>query len=297
MFEGNKVFGDLKFEKIGEGFEFIEGPVWIRSKGHLIFSDIYGNTMRKWAPQEGITEIRKPSGKANGNALDRQGRLITCEHISRTLTRTEPDGSITTLASKYKGKQLNSPNDVIVKSDGSIYFTDPRSGIESNKAGIIREPDLDFCGVYKLIPETGDLTLLVEFPKPNGLAFSPDESILYINDTKESHIRVFDVKSDGTLTNDRLFTSVIYPEPTNQELPGKPDGLKVDVEGNVYCSGPGPAIYVYRPDGDFRGIIHSPNGQRTANFAWGESDWKTLFICASTELYKVRMDIPGIPSL
>ena len=298
MPKNSEIFAGLEFVKLGSGFEFIEGPVWVESKGYLIFSDIYGNIMRRWSPEEGIVEVRNPSGKANGNALDRQGRLLTCEHIGRSVTRTEHDGSITTLVSKYKGKQLNSPNDIVVKkSDGAIYFTDPRSGIESNKAGIIRDPELDFCGVYRFVPETEELTLLVEFPKPNGLAFSPDESLLYINDTKMSHIRVFDVKPDGTLTGDRLFTDVVYPTEADWELIGKPDGLKVDVEGNVYCSGPGAAIYVYYPDGKFKGIIHTPNGGKPANFAWGEDDWKTLFVCASTDLYKVRMDIPGIPSL
>ena len=289
----------LKFEKIGEGFIFIEGPVWNPREKNLTFSDIYGNIMRRWSPKHGVEVIRDPSGKSNGNALDHQGRLVTCEHISRNLTRTEHDGGITTLASHYDGKHLNSPNDVIVKSDGSIYFTDPRSGIESDKAGIIRKPDLDFCGVYRLEPETKKLTLLVEFPKPNGLAFSPDESLLYINDTKMSHIRVFDVKPDGTLANDRLFTDVVSElgAEADKDVAGKPDGMKVDVEGNVYCSGPGPAIYVYNPDATLKGVIASPNGDRTANFAWGDDDWKTLYVCASTELYRVRMDIPGIPSM
>ena len=235
-----------------------------------------------------MTTFRSPSSKANGNALDRQGRIVTCEHVNRRVSRTELDGTIITLASHYEGKKLNSPNDVVIKSDGSIYFTDPCSGIESEKAGGVRPQELDFCGVYRVAPDGKELTLLVkDFTKPNGLAFSPDESLLYINDYTEKLIRVFDVKKDGTITNGRLFARL------PGDKPGAPDGMKVDVEGNVYCAGPGPGIWIFDPSGEYLGIIFPP--EKSANFAWGERDWKSLFLCASTSLYRIRLKVPGIP--
>lgn len=279
---------NLEFEKLATGFQFIEGPIWVAAGGYLIFSDLYGNEMKKWSPKEGATTFRAPSSKANGNALDKQGRIVTCEHLNRHLARTERDGTIVSLASHYEGKKLNSPNDVIIKSDGNIYFTDPPSGIQSEKAGQIRPKELDFCGVYRVTPDGKELTLLVkDFTKPNGLAFSPDESLLYINDTIDKLIRVFDVKKDGTLTNGRLFAKL------DEDKPGVPDGMKVDSEGNVYCTGPGPGIWVFDPAGEHLGTIYPP--EKCANFAWGDSDWKTMYLCASTSLYRIRLHIPGVP--
>lgn len=279
---------NLKFEKLATGFQFLEGPIWVAAGEYLIFSDIFGNEMKKWSAKEGASTFRSPSSKANGNALDKQGRIVTCEHLNRRVSRTEQDGTIITLASHFEGKKLNSPNDVVIKSDGNIYFTDPPSGIQSEKAGQIRPQELDFCGVYRVTPDGKELTPLVkDFTKPNGLAFSPDESLLYINDTIEKHIRVFNVKKDGTLANGRLFARL------PGDKPGVPDGMKVDSQGNVYCTGSGPGIWVFNPAGEHLGTILPP--EVTANVAWGESDWKSMFLCASTSLYRIRLNIPGIP--
>ncbi len=277
----------LVFEKLAEGFQFIEGPIWFHETRHLIFSDIYGDKMHKWSSKEGHKVFRDPSGKANGNALDKQGRIVSCNHMGRSVLRYELDGTITTLASHYEGKSLNSPNDVVIKSDGNIYFTDPTSGIVSDKAGKIRPQELDFSGVFRVTPDGKELILLTkEFTKPNGLAFSPDEALLYINDTKDKLIRVYDVKKDGTISNGRLFAKLYG------EQPGVPDGLKVDSEGNVYCSGPGPGIWVFNSTGKHLGTILTP--EKAANFAWGDDDWKTLYLCASTSLYRIRLGVKGI---
>lgn len=279
---------NLVFEKLASDFQFIEGPIWVAQGDYLIFSDIYGNEMKKWSPSQGLTTFRSPSSKANGNALDKQGRIITCEHLNRRVSRTELDGTIITLASHYEGEKLNSPNDVVIKSDGNIYFTDPPSGIQSEKAGEIRPQELDFCGVYRVTPDGKKLTPLVkDFTKPNGLAFSPDESLLYINDTIEKHIRVFEVKVDGTLGRGRLFATL------PGEKPGVPDGMKVDSEGNVYCTGPGPGIWVFDSSGEHLGTIFP--AEKAANIAWGDGDWKSMYICASTSLYRIRLNIAGIP--
>lgn len=279
--------GTLEFEKLATGFQFIEGPIWFARERHLIFSDIYGDTMHKWSEAEGLTTFRQPSQKANGNALDKQGRIVSCEHLTRGVTRTEKDGSIIRLATHYEGKSLNSPNDVVIKSNGDIYFTDPTSGIVSDKAGKVRPQELDFSGVFRVTPDGKTLTCITkEFTKPNGLAFSPDESVLYINDTTDKLIKAFDVLPDGTIANGRLFARL------EGDKPGVPDGLKVDSEGNVYCSGPGPGIWVFNSAGAHLGTILPP--EKAANFGWGGDDWRTLYLCASTSLYRVKLGIPGI---
>jgi gluconolactonase len=264
-------------EKIAEGFQFTEGPVWIR-RGTLIFSDIPADTLYEWNGQGKPEVYRHPSRNANGNTLDLQGRLVTCEHGSRTVTLTEADGSVTVLAERYEGKRLNSPNDVVVKSDGAIYFTDPPYGITKD------EEELGFYGVYRRSPE-GQLTLLVkDFIRPNGLAFSPDEQRLYVDDTERQHIRAFEVQPDGTLGEGRVFAEV------TGEKPGVPDGMRVDQKGNVYCTGSG-GVQVFTSSGKRIGIIEVP--EVAANCAWGESDAQTLYITASIGLYRIRLNIPG----
>lgn len=273
-----------RVEKLAAGFFFTEGPVWNPGGGYLLFSDIPESRIRKWSPIEGITEFRFPSGKSNGLTLDREGRLIACEHANRRVSRTEKDGTIITIASHYRGRRLNSPNDVVVKSDGAVYFTDPPYGLNPT-FGIAQRQELEFYGVYRVEPDGGDVRLLVEDSVPNGLAFSPDERLLYVADTEQNHVRVFDVKADGSLTNGRLFA----------ELPGEPlapDGIKVDVEGNVYTTGRG-GIWVFDPGGRRLGIIPVP--ELPANLAWGDTDWKTLYITARTSLYRVRLNIAGVP--
>lgn len=274
---------DAVIERVACGFRFTEGPVW--RGDHLLFSDIPSDRIVRWELRpEGpvVTTFRTPSGNSNGLTLDRQGRLIACEHRTRRVTRTEPDGTITVLASHYQGKRLNSPNDVVVRSDGLIFFTDPPYGLPNQREG----KELPFQGVYCLRPD-GTLVLLVDdFERPNGLAFSPDERVLYIDDSFRRHIRAFDVQPDGTLTNGRLFADMTSPDT------GSPDGMKVDREGHLYCTGPG-GIWVYTPEGHLLGRILPP--EQPANLAWGDSDWRTLYITARTGLYRLRVNIPGIP--
>jgi gluconolactonase len=286
-----RVFDDIvpkesKLEKIATGFVFTEGPIWDASQGCLFFSDIPANKMRKWTEAKGVELFREPSGKSNGLTLDKQGRLIACEHANRRVSRTEKDGTVVTIADKYNGKKLNSPNDVVVKSDGSIYFTDPPYGL-SAEFGNLGEQELPFQGVYRLSADGKTLILLIDdFDKPNGLAFSPDESLLYIDDTDGVHIRVFDVKPDGTISNGRIFADL---KGNNDE--GNVDGMKIDSEGNVYVTGPG-GISIFDPSGKKLGKIDMP--EVSANLAWGEKDWKTLFITASTSIYRIRLAIEGI---
>lgn len=270
-------------ETVVDGFEFIEGAIWHPGKELVIFSDIVGDTIYHWTKTDGLSIFRKPSNMANGNTLDRQGRLLTCEHATSRVTRTEADGEITILASHYEGKELNSPNDIVTKRDGSIFFTDPASG-RTEKFGVLREQELDFQGVYRS-DDLGMLTLLVDdFSKPNGLCFSLDEKYLFINDTDHGHIRVFNVNHDGTLGNGKIWAEL------NKDGIGVADGMKIDQAGNLYCCGPG-GIHVFDQVGVYLGIIKIP--EQAANFNWGDQDLSSLYICASTTLYRLRMNIPG----
>ncbi len=283
------VSGDGTIEELGSGYGGeqgpAEGPVWWKEGGYLLFSDIHNNRRMKWSPNDGVTLFREPTDRANGLTRDLQGRLVACEHDSRRVTRLEHDGSITVIANSFKGKQLNRPNDVVVKSDGSIYFTDPWTF-----PGPQQQWDLDYSGVYRVSPDLGTLTLLVQdFVLPNGLAFSPDESVLYVNDTRRGHIRAFDAAPSGTLqlATDRVFCDL------KGERPGFPDGMKVDVEGNVYCGGSG-GVWVIDPSGKHLGTID--HGQpATTNLAWGDDDWKTMYMTSRTTLMRTRLNIAGIP--
>jgi len=274
-------------EKVADGFEFTEGPLW-HPQGFLLFSDIPANTIYQWTPKEKSKIFRRPSGNANGNTLDREGRLLSAEHSNRRVSRTLEDGRVVTVASQYKGKRLNSPNDLVVKSDGSIYFTDPPYGIKSE------QEELGFYGVYRIAPD-GTLTLLVrDFVRPNGIAFSPDEKKLYVDDSEKGHIRVFDVKPDGTVENGRIFAEL-----KDSNKSGVPDGMKVDQEGNVYSTGPG-GVWVFSPSGNLLGKIAVP--EVATNLAWGDSlrdssasrDYKMLYITAGNSLYRIRLKIPGV---
>ncbi len=281
--------GDGTIEELGSGYGGeqgpAEGPVWWKEGGYLLFSDIHNNRRMKWSPNDGVTLFREPTDRANGLTRDLQGRLVACEHDSRRVTRLEHDGSITVIANSFKGRQLNRPNDVVVKSDGSIYFTDPWTF-----PGPQQQWDLDYFGVYRVSPDLGTLTLLVQdFVLPNGLAFSPDESVLYVNDTRRGHIRAFDAGPSGTLqlATDRVFCDL------RGERPGFPDGMKVDVEGNVYCGGSG-GVWVIDPSGKHLGTID--HGQpATTNLAWGDDDWKTMYMTSRTTLMRTRLNIAGIP--
>ena len=268
-----------KLEKVAGDFQFIEGPIW-HPDGFLLFSDIPADIIYKLASNQQVEVFRRPSGKANGNTLDKENRLLTAEHENRRVSRTEKDGKVITLADRYEGKRLNSPNDLVVKSDGSIYFTDPSYGVSKDRE------ELGFYGVYRLAPD-GKLTLLVkDLVLPNGIAFSPDEQKLYVNNSEAKYIAVYDVKPDGTVTNERLFADL-----KDAGQGGAPDGLKVDLEGNVYSTGPG-GVWILSPDGKVLGKISVP--ETATNVAWGESDRKTLYITANTSLYRIRLKIAGV---
>jgi len=268
-----------KLEKVAGNFQFIEGPIW-HPDGFLLFSDIPADIIYKFASNQQVEVFRRPSGKANGNTLDKENRLLTAENENRRVSRTEKDGKVIALADRYEGKRLNSPNDLVVKSDGSIYFTDPSYGVSKERE------ELGFYGVYRLAPD-GKLTLLVkDLVLPNGIAFSPDEQKLYVNNSEAKYIAVYDVKPDGNVTNERLFADL-----KDASQGGVPDGLKVDVEGNVYSTGPG-GVWILSPDGKLLGKISVP--ETATNLAWGESDRKTLYITGSTSLYRIRLKIAGV---
>jgi gluconolactonase len=262
-----------------------EGPLWWKEGGYLLFSDIHNNKRMKYEPGKGTSLFLDGTNRANGLTRDLQGRLVACEHDSRRVTRLELDGSTTVVANSFQGRQLNRPNDVVVKSDGCIYFTDPWTNPNPPQ-----QWDLIFSGVYRLTPDLGTLTLLVEdFVLPNGLAFSPDESILYINDTRRRHIRAFELNPNGTLArqSEHVFADLGGDEP------GVPDGMKVDVEGNVYCGGAG-GIWIMDPAGKKLGRI-AHGAPATTNIAFGGDDWKTLYFTSRNHLGAVKVKIPGIP--
>ena len=274
----------VEFERLATGCIFTEGPLWHRRDKYLLFSDMPGDHLRRWSQKDGVSTFRKPCNKSNGLAWDHQGRLIACEHASSHLTRTETDGTITVLASHHDGKELNSPNDVVVKSDGAIYFSDPTYGRKEH-FGVPREPQLAFRGVYRVAPDGKTLTLLADdFGQPNGLCFSLDEKVLFINDTDRQHIRAFDVEGSGKLANSRIWAKTVG------DGAGAPDGMKIDSAGNVYSCGPG-GIHVFAPDATCLGVIKVP--EYTANFCWGDDDFKSLFITASKSVYRIRVAVPG----
>ncbi len=263
-----------------------EGPLWWKEGGYLLFTDIHNNRRMKHVPgQQGATVDLEPTNRANGLTRDLQGRLLSCEHDTRRVTRRELDGSLTVLANSFQGRRLNRPNDVVVKSDGAIYFTDPWTSPAAPE-----QWDLTFAGVYRLTPDLGTFSLLIDnFVLPNGLAFSPDESVLYVNDSRRGHIRAFDVLPNGTVAKqtDRVFADLRGSEP------GVPDGMKVDVAGNVYCGGSG-GIWILDPQGKKLGrIVHGQPA--TTNIAFGGDDWKTLYFTSRTHLGSVNCKIAGIP--
>jgi gluconolactonase len=278
-------------ERIGTGFTFTEGPIWNPRGNFLLFSDMPGDTRRRWDEQSGVTEVAKPSNKGNGMTLDAEGRLIVCEHVTSSVVRMDPDGrggGREVLASHYESKELNSPNDVIVHSSGAIYFSDPTYG-RMPVFGIEREQELDFQGVYRIPPGGGDPQLLVDdFVQPNGLCFSPDESLLYINDTDRAHIRVFDMEDDGSISKGRVLADGIGTG--DLESGELVDGMKCDEHGNVWVTGP-KGVWIFTPSGEYLGIVEIPEG--VGNLHWGGPDWSWLFVPATTSLYRIATKIRG----
>ncbi len=272
-----------------DGCRWAEGPVWIGDQNCLLWSDIPNNRILRWSESEGVSTFRAPSNNSNGHTRDRQGRLVSCEHLSRRVTRTEHDGAITVIADAYEGKRLNSPNDVVVKSDGTIWFTDPSYGILGNYEGDKSPQEQEGCFVYCFDPREGSLKVVADdFVKPNGLAFSTDESLLYIADSAYSHgehlphhIRVFDVGADNTLSNGRLFADV---------SPGLPDGFRLDTEGRIWTSA-GDGVQCFAPDGRLLGKILTP--YKVANLVFGGPKRNRLFICATYCVYAIYVNVQG----
>jgi sugar lactone lactonase YvrE len=272
-------------ERVATGFGFTEGPVW--RGDHLVFSDIPNSRTVRYRPlPEGpeVTTFRHPTGNANGMTLDRRGNLLACEHTTRRVARIDSHGEVSTLVDAFEGKRLNSPNDVIVRSDGAVFFTDPPYGLPKMSIG----KELAFNGVYRLDPD-GSLHVIAEdFERPNGLAFSPDEKTLYVDDSARFHIRAFAVEADGSVSGGDVWAEL---KPKADER-GVPDGMKVDSEGHVFCTGPG-GVWVFGDNGRQIGRIVMP--EVTANLAWGDADWQTLYMTASTSLYRLRLNVKGIP--
>ena len=272
----SKLVESDSIERIAGNHQFTEGPVW-HPDGYLLYSDIPANRICFWS-SEGVKTYRQPSGNSNGLTLDRERRLVACEHGNRRVSRTERDFAVIPLAERFNGKRLNSPNDVVVRSDGSVYFTDPPYGCPDGQR------ELDCQGVFCVSP-TGELRLVVgDMDKPNGLAFSPDESVMYIDDSGRKHVRAFRVHPDGSLTDGQLFAEM------QSNALGSPDGMKVDVEGRVYVTG-AEGVWAFDPAGRRLGILATP--EKPSNCAWGESNRRTLFITARSSVYRVRMNVAG----
>jgi len=261
-----------------------EGPVWWKEGGYLLFNDIHTSRRLKYTPGSGVTVDLQPTNRANGLTRDVKGRLISCEHDTRRVTRRELDGSLTVVANSFSGKRLNRPNDVVVKSDGAMYFTDPGAGLVPDQW------DQQYSGVYRVTADLGTITLLTDtYIQPNGLAFSPDEKLLYVNDSRRRHIRAFEMLDNGMIAKqtDRVFADL------GGSQPGVPDGMKIDTAGNVYCGGAG-GLYILDPSGKKLGrIVHGQPS--TTNIAFGGDDWKTLYFTTRSTLFSVQLKIAGIP--
>jgi len=287
----NRLFiGSARLEKLAEGCRWAEGPAYFPAGRYLVWSDAPNDRMMRFDETSGhVSVFRSPAGHSNGNTVDRQGRLVTCEHGNRRVTRTEHDGSITVIVSHYDGKRLNSPNDVVVKSDGSIWFTDPAYGIDSDYEGHKAESEIGACHVYRVDPHSGEIRIVADdFVRPNGLAFSPDETKLYIADTGATHvadgprhIRVFDVGE-----NDKLRGGDVFATSTN----GLFDGFRLDEAGRIWTSA-GDGVHCYDSDGTLIGKILVP--ETVANVVFGGVKRNRLFICATTSLYSILLPVNG----
>jgi gluconolactonase len=281
---------DAELERLGTGFTFTEGPLW-NPDGFLLFSDMPGDVRRRWDAESGVTEVANPSNKGNGMTFDLDGRLVVCEHVTSSVVRMDPDGTGANrevIASHYGDKELNAPNDDVVNSDGAIYFSDPTYG-RMPGFGIEREQDLDFQGVYRIPPGSGDTQLLADdFGQPNGLCFSIDESLLYVNDTEKAHIRVFEVQADGSIANSRVLADGIGT--ASLEIGDLVDGMKLDERGNIWVTGPG-GVCVFSPEGEHIGTVEVP--EPVGNLNWGGPGWSQLFIPATSSVYRIECKVSG----
>ena len=277
---------DAPVERVCTGFQFTEGPVWHPEEQCLYFSDILADTRRRWSAADGASDVRQPNNKGNGMTLDADLNLYICEHATSMLVRETPSGERQVLASHYNGKELNSPNDVVVKSDGSVYFSDPTYG-RMPGFGLERDGELGFQGVFRIAPDGKLHCEADDFDQPNGLCLSPDERILYVDDTTRAHIRAFDVAADGSLSGGRLFAENIGDGALRG---GVVDGMKCDERGNVYVTGPR-GFWVFAADGEHLGVIGMP--EHSANLNWGGAGWNELYCTCSTSVYRVALKVAG----
>jgi gluconolactonase len=279
---------DAPVVQVCTGFRFSEGPIWNPREQSLYFSDMPSDIRRRWSPRDGVVEVRNPSHKCNGMTYDGAGNLYVCEHVTSSLVIETPAGERKVLASHWQGKQLNSPNDVVVRSDGTVYFTDPTYG-RMPVFGLERNQELDIQGVYSISRDRVLHREADDFSQPNGLCLSRDETILYVNDTTRAHIRAFDVAPGGSLSQSRIFAEHIGTGDYNE---GVVDGMKCDEHGNVYVTGPR-GIWVISPHGNHLGVIRMP--EIAGNLNWGGRDWNDLYCACSTSIYRVRMKVRGNP--
>ena len=284
---GRCVKTSARVERLHEGCRWAEGPAYFPAGRYLVWSDIPNDRQLRWDETTGVTGVfRQPAGYTNGNTVDRQGRLVSCEHGGRRVSRTEHDGSITVVADRYEGLRFNSPNDVVVKSDGSVWFTDPAYGIDSDYEGHKAESEIGACHVYRVDPATGAVDVVADdFDRPNGLAFSPDERRLYVSDTggpHTRHIRVFDVADDGRLAGGDVFATCTV---------GVFDGFRLDDVGRIWTSA-GDGVHCYHPDGTLLGKVRVP--EVVANVVFGGPKRNRLFICGTTSLYSVLLPVTGV---
>lgn len=280
-----KVDGDEKVLRIGTGCRWAEGPVYVPAGRYFLWSDIPNDRILRWDETTGTVGLfRSPAGYTNGHTLDREGRLVSCEQGNRRVTRTEHDGTITVLVDRWKGNRLNSPNDVVVRSDRSIWFTDPSYGIDSDYEGIAAPAEIDGCHVYRVDPDSGTCDAVAQdFERPNGLAFSLDESLLYVVDTRRNHIRVFDAGPDGKLVGgDVLATCTV----------GQFDGIRLDRSGRIWAAA-GDGVHCFDPDGTLLGKLLLP--ECVANLTFGGQKRNQLFVCATTSVYMLMLNTTGAP--
>lgn len=276
-----KILATTEAERLATGFLFTEGPTW-HPDGFYYFVDLRNNRLHRITPGKAPETVREQTGEGNGTTFDLQGRLLMCEGGNRRVTRMQASGTVDVVTDRYEGKRLNRPNDIVCKSDGSIYFTDPGLRVP------FAERECPYSGVYRITPD-GTMTLVADCEYPNGLAFAPDEKTLYVSNTRwGQYIHALELNDDGFMVRREIFAAM-----SSVETDGVPDGMKVDVEGNVYCTGPG-GTWVFAPDGTRLGIIRTP--EIPANLVFGGPDRQTIFFTARTSVYTLRGKIPGVPN-
>ena len=279
---------NVELDIVADGFVFTEGPIWHPEEHWLIFSDIITSTQYRWSEEAGVEVFRKPSNMANGNYFDAEGRIISCEHASSRVVRHDYEGKLVkTLASHFEGKELNSPNDIVCDQKGRIWFTDPSFGRIRDDVGMPRDTELDFQGVYRLDPDGGLHLVADKFKQPNGLCLSLDERKLYVNDSADPSIRVFDINADGSLSNSKLWARV---EGEQEGRKWVPDGMKIASCGHLFCNGPN-GVHLFDTDANCLGVINFP--EKSTNFCFGGADRDWLYITASSRLYRIKTKTHG----